>query len=80
MAMPLTVIFDGVAAAHNFLRKVCIALHAFPHAEKCRLRSVRRESFEHARSHGRVGAVVDSDCHFTARAAGGGKADPIRAQ
>jgi hypothetical protein len=78
--MPLTVIFDGVAAAHNLLRKVCIALYAFPHAEKRRLRSVLRESFEHARGHRRVGAVVDSDCNFTARAAGGWKADPIRAQ
>jgi hypothetical protein len=80
MAMPLTVIFDGVAAAHDFLRKVCIALDAFPYAEKRRLRAMLCELVEHAGGHYRVGAVVDCDCNFTASAAGGRKADPIRAQ
>ena len=61
--MALAMIFDGMAAAHDFLREIRMAQHAFADAKKRGARAVALELRQHLRRDIGVGSIVDGDGH-----------------
>jgi len=78
--VPLAVILDGVTAAHDFPREVCITLDARTHAKEGGERSVLGELRQNLRSDIGVRSVVDGDGDARRDAVAGGQADPVGSQ
>ena len=59
--MVLTVIFNGVASAHDFLCKVRVAQHAFADAKKSGAGCAAIEQLKHLRRDIRIRPIIDGD-------------------
>jgi hypothetical protein len=80
MAMPVTVIFDGMSSAHDLPSKLWMTLYEFTHTEECRERAMLVQSIEHQGCYHWVRSVIDGNRNAGASAAALWQAGPIRAQ